>query len=306
MVLCLMALLVVSCSDEQESGIPSDAGLGKEESLPADTADNEPQTGFLYMATSSDGLTFTEGTFVLDHAGVPNLLRTSSGQLILVYQYFSSEDESMFDIIAYSVLHDDEKTWSSPVAVTFESLPEPLASGKVPMDPTLVETEKGALRLYFTYHEKDAKAPTLYSATAADGKITSSFVVEQTPALTGDGYLLIHMLDPAVVFFNGKWHHYTWKERNDNYHSVSDDGLFFNVESPITLPMDFLGQVVAVDDGLRFYGTGGEGEVVSAFSSDGYTWEMEEGSRIKGVDPGIQQLEDGTYVMVYTSMNFNK
>ncbi len=295
-------LLLGACAEEQETAAPSQNGLpqGQQQTENADSDEKGPWSDSLYMATSSDGLTFTEGTFVLEHASVSNLLLTSSGQLILIYQFFSPEDESMFDIIAYSLSEDNGKTWSSPVAVTFENLPEPIDSGKVPMDPTLVETENGALRLYFTYHEKGAKTATLYSATAADGKVTSSFVAEQTPALTADGPLLIHMIDPAIVFFDGKWHHYTWQESNDNYHSVSDDGLFFNVESPITLPMDFLGQVITVEDGLRFYGSVEEGKVVSAFSEDGYVWEMDEGYLALGHDPGIAQLEDGTYIMIYT------
>ncbi len=252
------------------------------------------------MTTSSDGLTFEEGTFVLEHAGVPNLLLTSSGTLILTYQLFSFEDEEMFDVIAYSTSEDDGKTWTDPQKITFENLPAAVGSGKVPMDPTLVETEDGALRLYFTYHAKGAQKPALYSATADDGEISSSFVVEETPALSVDAMLL----DPAVVLFDGNWHHYTWQmESDDNYHSVSDDGLSFTLEENINLPMDFLGQVIAVDDGLRFYGTG-KG-VVSAFSSDGYSWEMDDGTRIQGADPGVQELEDGTFVMVYTSMNFN-
>lgn len=280
---------IASCSDKSEdvSWVP-------------DIDTKGPWDGSLYLTTSSDGLTFEEGTFVLEHAGVSNLLLTSSGQLILLYQFFSFEDKDMFDVIAYSISDDGGKTWSSPIAITFQALPEPVI-GKVPMDPTLVETEDGTLRLYFTYHAKGAKQAALYSATAANGEITSPFVVKQTPALSVDGTLL----DPAVVYFDGKWHHYSWRmETDDNYHSVSDDGVSFRLEDDINLSMDFLGQVIPFEDGVRFYGTG-KGGVLSAFSSDGYTWEMDARSRIQGADPGIQQLADGTYVMVYTSFNFN-
>jgi len=43
-----------------------------------------------------------------------------------------------------------------------------------------------------------------------------------------------------------------------------------SIEETIDLPMDFLGQVIPMDDGLRFYGTGPEG-VVTAFSTNGYS-----------------------------------
>ncbi len=307
---CLF-LFLGACTEEQGSAStdilqqqsPSQTQNEKteEQVWPPNVDTKGPWDGLLYMAASSDGLTFEDGSFVLEHASVPNLLITSSGTLILTYQFFSYKDKGMFDVIAYSLSDDNGKTWSDPQAVIFENLPSPIDTGKFPMDPTLVETEDGALRLYFTYHAYGAEYPALYVSTAADGKITSPFVVEETPALALDAFLL----DPAVVFFNGKWHHYTWQmESDDNYHSVSDDGLSFTLEENINLPMSFLGQVIPVDDGLRFYGTD-KGDILSAFSSDGYSWKMDDGNRIQGVDPGVAQLSDGMYVMVYTSMNFN-
>lgn len=308
-------LFVTSCADEntpQEDLDFQDKPMKENKLEEKNIAENEepgswvpdtkgPWDGSLYVATSSDGLTFDKGIFVINQSGVPNLLKQDDGTLILLSQYFSYEDKDMFDAIVYSVSEDNGKTWTAPHKITFEGLPAPLDDQKKPMDPTLVKTEDDSLRLYFTYHAKGAKKPALYSATAADGDITSSFVVEETPALSVDG----NLLDPAVVFFDGSWHHYTWQmESDENYHSLSDDGLSFSLEENINLPMDFLGQVIAVDGGLRFYGTG-KGGVVSAFSSDGYTWEIDDGTRIQGADPGIQQLGDGTYVMVYTSMNFN-
>src|SRR3989338_7445077 len=182
-------LFLVSCSNEQEQGIPSEELLPQEppsstktekaeEVWPPSADTKGPWDGSLMVTTSSDGLTFEEGTLVLERAGVPNLLLTSSGKLILTYQFFSYEDEELFGVIAYSLSEDDGKTWSSPEKITLEDLPDAVGSGKVPMDPTLVETEDGALRLYFTYHAQCTQKATLYSATAADGDITSSFVVE--------------------------------------------------------------------------------------------------------------------------------
>lgn len=262
-----------------------------------------PWDGAIYQATSADGLTFAGKTRVLESAGVPSLLRLPSGELILTYQYFSAESESMFDVIAYSTSTDDGATWSETKGITFSGLPAPAAAKLMPMDPALVRAEDGSLRLYFTYHAKGSKWPEMYSAVAADGNIGSTFVVNTTPALSVSGQSL---LDPAVVYFNGAWQHYTWKNGDDdNYHSTSTDGIAFTLQDDINLPMDFLGQVIPSGSGLRFYGTG-KGGVLSAYSADGNTWTMDAGIRSQGADPGVEQLSNGTYIMIYTAANFNE
>lgn len=269
---------------------------------------NGAWSGSIILASSDDGLTFTQGETLVDYAGVPNLLLTSDGTLIASYQYFSREDYDMYDVIAYSVSEDQGKTWTDPEKISFEGLPIPTTGTKEGMfvtkavDPTLVETSDGALRLYFTYQEKDEEQPHLASALASDGNIASTFVYEE-----GERPILddAPMLDPAVVYFDGLWHHYSWNEDSeDNYHSLSEDGINFELQDNIEdVGMEFLGQVIAVDGGLRFYGT--KNGISSAFSEDGFTWEKEDGSRMMGADPGVVELEDGSYLMLYTSSNFN-
>ena len=80
-----------------------------------------PWRGNLVMAGSEDGLNFGEEAPFLEHAGVSNLLRTSSGQLIATYQYFSFEDEALFDIMAYSTSNDDGKTWEGHPRLSVET-----------------------------------------------------------------------------------------------------------------------------------------------------------------------------------------
>lgn len=257
-----------------------------------------PWDGKLVMATSQDGLAFVGNEVLFAQAGVPNLLARPDGTLILTFQYFSFTDEELFDVIAYATSRDQGESWSEVQPVLLENLPEGSAPSRVPMDPTLVEDENGGLRLYFTYHAKGKRHAELYSAYAENGDIASGFVVESDPALSIDQRGL---LDPAVALFDGLWHHYSWREDSAaNYHSVSEDGITFLLQTDIALPMDFLGQVLKVDGGLRFYGTH-EGNIVSAFSEDGYTWNMDAGRRGQGADPGVAQLPDGSFVMVYTS-----
>lgn len=262
-----------------------------------------PWDGSISAVTSTDGLNFSAtATTISTEAGVPNLVKLSDGTIVLTYQFFSLTNEDEFDVIAYQTSDDDGNTWSDRGLIAFDDLPGAIDANKQPMDPTLVQLEDGRLRLYFTYHEQGKAHPALYSATTEDDQITSTFIVEPTPALESTE---ANLLDPAVVYFDGQWHHYTWNDASDdNYHSVSDDGLHFTLEDDIPLPMDFLGQVVTTDEGLRFYGTG-KGHVVSASSTDGYTWTMDTGDRVQGADPGVVQLDNGNYLMIYTSLNFN-
>lgn len=261
-----------------------------------------PWDGVIKQATSSDGLEFTVGDTIVEQAGVPNLLRLQSGELVLTYQYFSSESEDLFDVMAYSVSTDNAQTWSDIQPIQLSGLPVAPDTKKRPMDPTLVQLPDGRLRLYFTFHAQGNATAALYSATTTDANIASTFVVEPTPALMVDDQ---NLLDPAVILFENTWHHFTWKESSDdNVHSTSVDGIDYERQADINLPMDFLGQVIAIDDGLRFYGTGKNG-VVSATSTDGSSWVMDDGQRVVGADPGVQQLPDGSYVMIYTSLNFN-
>lgn len=267
-----------------------------------------PQTygawdGVVYAATSSDGLEFLSERKILEYAGVPNLLRRDDDSLVMVYQYFSRETEEMFDVIAYSLSTDSGVSWSDPLPVNIVDLPEPLDSGKIPMDPTLVAADDGSLRLYFTYHAKGNANAALYVAVAEDGDMSSPFVVASPLSLSVEG---VHLLDPAVTYYNGLWHHYSWIDGSDkNYHSTSRDGLVFTRDVDISLPMDFLGQVLPTTGGLRFYGTA-KGNVATAFSSDGSEWTMEKGTLIPGVDPGIQQLADGSYLLVYVGVKDKK
>lgn len=288
----LTALLLTNCSTPPETTSPT-----------ADTwtPDTEgPWDGAIYMATSENGLQFNGRDLVLERAGVPNLLKLEDGSLVLLYQYFSDTSEDLFDAIAYSTSTDNGKTWTETQAINFTDLPAPIEVSRKPMDPTLVQLEDGTLRLYFTYHAKGNQTAGLYSATSETSNIDSTFVVNPNPALLTDE----NLLDPALVFFNGVWNHYSWKmESDDNYHSTSQDGLTFTLQDDISLPMDFLGQVIPFEDGLRFYGTG-EG-VTTAFSNDGFTWQIDGSNLVQGADPAVQELDDGTYLMVYTSINFN-
>ena len=115
------------------------------------------------MAGSEDGLNFGEEALYLEHAEVPHLLRTSTGQLIATYQFFSFEDEALFGIMAYSTSNDDGNTWEGPFSIVYQNVP-PLQGESKLVDPCLVELADETLRLYFTIHPKGFK--NAHSASA--------------------------------------------------------------------------------------------------------------------------------------------
>lgn len=260
----------------------------------------DPTTQSLYLASSSDGLTFTNEKLLLERAGVGHLMVDKNGRLILTFQYFSAEDEEMFDVIAYMISEDNGKTWSALQKLEIEGLPEPIGYNTA-VDPTLIKLSDDSLRLYFTYQSKDQQYPTLVAARNADGLVEGVFTYEEISYIGEEPG--ITMLDPAVVFFDGNYHHYTWQhDSEENIHMISKMGLIFQQQEDISLPMGMLGSVIKTEHGIVFYGTQ-EGNVASATSEDGYTWTMQEGTRAQGADPGVVHLADGSYLMVFTRLN---
>ncbi|MFH1547346.1 MAG: hypothetical protein ABIC57_02565 [bacterium] len=264
--------------------------------IPQNTGGGAPWYDDLYYATSDDGMTFEEQGLFLPHSGVGHLLLTQEDELIATFQYFSYENEELFDKIAYSISGDYGITWS-PVKLVNIGMPNVIKGGKQSpnaVDPTLIQLEDGSFRLYFTYEQPEDGFPQLYSATS--DSIDGYFKWEGKQLTTEQ-----IVLDPAVVFFDNMWHHYTTRHEDfggetvRNVHSTSEDGLSFERQDDIEIGMSFLGDVIEVDGGLRFYG--GQS---SSFSEDGYTWTMDEGRRLEGADPGVAIMPDGTYIAIYT------
>jgi hypothetical protein len=163
----------------------------------------------------------------------------------------------------------------------------------------LVQLEDGSYRLYYTYHPPGKKYPGLYSAHS--DTLDTPFKSEGPQLETNK-----MILDPAVIYFNGAWHHYTVRHNEKsggkfvNVHSTSTDGQNFKLQDDIPLEFQFLGQVIEDKGTLRFYGSG-DG-VESATSSDGYIWTKDPDRRTLGADPGIAKLPDESYLMIYTKL----
>ena len=243
----------------------------------------------IYLASSGDGLTFIGERFFVQHAGVPNLLLTNDDKIVATFQYFSYEEETLFDRIVYTVSDDYGQTWSPVKPIKFDTRYD---KGSPPVDPTLVQLGDGRYRLYYTFQEPGTQYAALYSSssTILDGVFDDEGVQLSTTSM---------LLDPAVVFYDGMWHHYTVNhEGSGSLHSVSSDGLGFTLEENILSDYQFLGGAIVDDGKLMFYGTGNG--VVLAESDDGYVFRKVKEGVADGADPGIVKLPDGSYLIVYT------
>ncbi len=115
----------------------------------------------------------------------------------------------------------------------------------------------------------------------------------------------------ANLKIGDRWHYYSHVLEPGTiiaYHAVSEDGLNFKREENIIGLDQMLGNGVAVDGGYRFYYNAPRGTrgTASAFSTDGYNWTVDPGIRMSdGGDPGVICLKNGTYLMLYTTINTN-
>jgi hypothetical protein len=272
------------------------------------SATNMAWQGTVKIATSEDGTNWQNVGIFLDHAGVPNLLLTQDNTLIATFQYFDPYEEPMFDVIAFKTSLDNGNTWTDIQKLKIKGLPNLVQNSRgvhlnAAVDPYLVQLENGRLRLYFTYQTINDEYPSMHSAIAES--ISSEFTYEDGTRLIREGDVL---LDPVLVYFEGLWHHYTWtmSEENDqkvekiNVHSISENGLNFEIKENIGSTMNFLGQAIVVNEEIWFYGSGSNSY---ATSSDGYKFSIPQAIGVPGADPGVARLGDKSFVMIYTTMN---
>ncbi len=275
------------------------------------TISASPWEGSISLYSSDNGLDFGfNGTLLFKNAAVPHILKTIDGDLIATFQYFYDKDTDEVienGIMHYSISSDNGETWSDAEKLILEDLPEVCGcptpdnpSMQSAVDPTLAQLEDASFRIYFTYHAvEDDYSMT---STAIADEIDEAFVYEGKIFENEDTYLL----DPAVVYYDGLWHYYNSSngyndgtpEEYVNIHATSEDGQTFELEENINFSIGFLGGAVAMEDGIRFYGAGGVDGTLSAFSTDGYEWEEDNVPRYPGSDPGVVQLDDGSFLML--------
>ncbi|MBN1421346.1 MAG: exo-alpha-sialidase [Planctomycetes bacterium] len=253
-----------------------------------------PWNNDLVIATSTDGLRFTlQGTFV-ERGGVPSIAEGERGRLIAAFQWFPLDDRERFDKIAVRTSDDGGKTWTDPQTIEIAGMPETLHRA---FDPTIVALEGGRWRLYFSSERAGQLRGNraIFSAVSDDG---IRYTFEEGMRF---GFDRGETYDCAVARIRNEWHLYCPAPgQGVGYHAVSRDGLAFEQVEDVQVmgARDWLGCALAVDGGLRFYGSGEGGW--SAFSKDGDEWIVDMPARFPGADPGVARNRDGLYIMIAT------
>ena len=167
----------------------------------------------------------------------------------------------------------------------------------------------GIFRMYATYNEPSEERSTYY-AESSDGvnfvNMGKAFSSPEGPAIV-----------PSVLKIGDTWHLFNnTPDVETMYHSTSADGRTFDFPETIDFTIDgrkhFASNGIAVPGGYRLFTySRAERNIGSVFSTDGMSWAAEgirlELDRSSGLeadfvkDPGIVQLQDGGYLMVYAT-----
>ncbi len=229
-------------------------------------------------------------------AGVASVARAESGELIAAFQWFPESNPAAFDRIALSRSVDGGLTWSTPMTAALTGIN---GDERAPFDPTLVVLADGRVRMYFTMNKNTPGAiARIGSAISSDGV---QFALEPGDRFAVTGQMVI---DCAAAQLNGTWQLIAPIQGADGsaYRATSTDGLNFvrqpNLSGATT--NRWLGALVQIPKGLRFYGTSNAG-VWSARTTDGASWTLDATpSGVPGADPGVAVLPDGTLIVVAT------
>jgi hypothetical protein len=254
-----------------------------------------------------DGIVERLGVF--ERAGVATLARLKDGRLIAAHQHFPADSAADFDKVAVHFSEDDGRNWTRPQVIQLTGLPEGM---RFPFDPTLVPLPDGQVRLYFTSlrgRQTRQSVPGIYSALSKDG---IHYEFEPGMRFGIDGRRVI---DCAVVLHRGVFHLFApdngaaGRRSEDSeamdgrgYHAVSDDGLNFRRVDDVQIEgrhRQWLGCAQSDGQIITFYGTG-DG-VWTASSEDGASWKPGSTLGIRGADPGMIALPDGSLVLVGTT-----
>lgn len=260
----------------------------------------------LWITRSTDGTQFEPATVLTERAGVPCVIQEKTGRYLAVFQWFplDTEHQAYFDRVAV-MISEDGQTWSAPQPIHIQGFPSNLQR---PYDPTLVLLPDGRFRLYYTSHPLappggEMPVSAMYSAISSDG---IQYQFEEGIRFGVEGKRLF---DCAVLQFGQQWHMYLPAGRPEDgaFHAISTDGLHFTQAAtiPSVNGVNWTGNLVAVQNGMRFYGTtSGRGSWWS-FSEDGFQWTTPTFTNTMGGDPGVV-TKGNQLTMIYVGPDTNK
>ncbi len=249
------------------------------------------------ISESPDGLQFARRGLFIERAGVPAMALARDGRVFAMFQWFPVDRPDKFDRIAVMISADDGRTWTAPRLIEIAGIPSTLNRL---FDPALIVLPDGRFRLYFA-SERGMGASrngnrAVYSAISDDG---IHFIFERGERL---GFANAETYDPAIALLGDTWHLYCPITGGRGYHATSADGLNFAPQPDVTAAssFQFLGSVIPASGGLRFYGSGGSSVL---FSSDGFTWAVQQSVNPPSPDPGVTVTRTGRTLGIHIGFN---
>jgi hypothetical protein len=229
-----------------------------------------PYTHRICSASSADGLTWTRDPGVrMEHASVPCAI--ADGERILLYYVDANRGRGLPESVGCAVSTDGLIFRQQPFAL--DGLPTEKA-----LDPCVVRDPNGRFRLYYLAANRrfmEEPRHEIHWAASDDGLRFR----EQ-----GVAFARAALVDPDVFPFGGKWFMYVFGGGTTVF-ATSADGRQFDFGGPLALYGWGTTAPVPLDDGrLRLYAFGQwvrAGDPVCSFlSTDGLTWELEDGKRL--------------------------
>ncbi len=266
--------------------------------------ENGPWNSPLKIAFSSDGTNFINDKIFQDSAGVPSVIKWNGDTLICAFQWFREPRNSpTWDRVAVKFSYNKGLDWTEPKPIIVKGLPQ---NYQRPFDPTLVVTDNGKLRIYYSSSNGPVQgldsSINTYSAISDDG---INYTFEPNPRYDNPQQRVI---DPAVIKYKDQWHYLSPKgaPQDGAFHCISNDGLLFSKQSDFSSDNNhnWTGNFMKENENeLRFYGCGPT--IWFNKSDDGFLWKSYINTNINGGDPSVVKIADNSYLMIYVGAPAN-
>ena len=210
------ALVLSTKKKPKISDLEVPATIGAAVPAPPGASGSGPWVVRSVLRSSTDGLTFSGSETIMDQAGVPNLLVTSSGNVHAYYQ-----DWANGNVIGVAIQKAGSKVWKRyKIHVEGFDIAPGGANG---VDPSAVELPNGQIRIFWMQG-----ATNIYSATSNKGSANGIiFKFDGKKALTGHTG---RVFDPTVVRTKSGWAMWADSEGTPVY-ATSKDGKSFKAQS---------------------------------------------------------------------------
>ncbi|EKD23172.1 MAG: hypothetical protein ACD_83C00018G0002 [uncultured bacterium] len=249
------------------------------------TMQQGPYKDKISWATSSNLLKWTDQkTILAEHASVPDVI-TKDGTLFVYFVDVATD--GVAEKIGLIKSTDSGQTWSNKVNISITGL-----DNKVAVDPAPFLMSDGRIRLYYfdiSTTTRGTTKNTIYSAMSSDGV---NFTEE-----AGGRFTYPDIYDPDVIKVGQIWRMYVGTGDQKVLTASSTDGLTFTYEG-VAATGGAIPNIIQKNNTYYLF-TGG---IDIWTSSNGKTFTKTSNRFDAGkltADPGVAQLNDGSYLMVY-------